>query len=117
MVTCSRSQAKSTLGRAARCVGLTGGGVGATVALAVVTTSGAGMSRWWPTAVSLLASVAASWAGARSEGALLAEAAAPVLTVGGGTVAAAGPWAAAAVGAAALGVSQAKWFSSKGRLV
>ena len=62
-VTCWRRNAKSTLGRAGRFagVGLTGGGVGATVALAVVTTSSAGKSRLWPTAVSLAVAGNVAW--------------------------------------------------------
>src|SRR5208282_2027149 len=59
MVSCSRRKVKSTLGRGRRGGGLTGGAVGATVALAVVTTSCAGTSRLWPTAVSLLAPASA----------------------------------------------------------
>src|SRR5205814_2218629 len=50
IVTCWRSKAKSILGRA----GLTGGAGGATVAVAVVTTSSAGKSRLWPTVFSLV---------------------------------------------------------------
>src|ERR1700736_6302920 len=114
MVTCWRRNAKSTLGRAGRFAhgpGLTGGGVGATVALAVVTTSSAGKSRLWPTAVSLVEAEAPPLAVQGSAWSML-EAGALLGTVGPGwsalTVGAlpAGTWAVVAALAASFGVSQ-----------
>ncbi len=92
MVTCSLKKAKSTLGRTteAGCVeGLTGGRMGSTVEAAVVTTSFAGKSCLWPTAVSLAEGVAQV---PGSRGVVVDDGASP-------------------------GASQGKCFGSKGRSV
>src|SRR5271168_1607086 len=92
MVTCLRTKAKSTCGRGAGAADdvLTVAGGSSTLALAVVTTGCAGNACVWPTALSLLESAAAS------------------ATAGA---------AAAVCGGMSVDGSQAKWPSSKGRLV
>ena len=115
MVPCWRRNAKSTLGRAGRFAGgadLTGGGVGATVALAVATTSSAGTSRLWPTASSL---VEAGTPAVVGDNGLSFEGAQVVvgdsgLSLGCSRVAVGDSWL-------SLDCSQAKRLESKGRLV
>ena len=111
MVTCWRRNAKSALGRTGRFTGgtrLTGGGVGATVAVAVVTTSSAGTSRLWPTAVSLVEGEGVPLAALRSELSLLENGALAVATPGGvWSLPAAGRLAGVVVGVEALGASHA----------
>ena len=109
MVICWRRNAKSTLGRRRRFSGgtvLTGGGVGATLPVAVVTTPSAGTSRLWPTAVSLVEGEAVPLAALHSELSLLENGALAVTTLGGvWSLPAVGGPAGAVVGVEALGAS------------